>query len=515
MLLVSGTFECDTGNVSSPNEPAADPDVKPYRSRLTVRSGILLSVLGLSALALLVAGYTAAALQERQVDARIQADLNAAAEEFKVLAEVGIDPRTGDPFSSPEELVRTAMERVIPARNEGVLGIVGGEIAYTSRLADIALEDDPELVASLGPMVTGDVITGATLTTDITEYRLIAVPVRTTAEGTLAPEADDAVPAHDSVAALVLGYDRTAEQADFGQVFTTYAWVAASALGVVAIVGWLVAGRLLLPVRVLARTASRIGRDNPQERIPVAGTDDMAHMAQSVNHMLDRIEEALETQRQLVGDVRHELRTPLTIVRGHLELMDVDNPQESAEVRDLALDEIARMSRVVNDLTTLASIDIPDFVTKADVRIGPLTDDVLDKAVMLGTRTWVIDERAEVQAQADRERLTQAWLQLAANAVKFSSEGSEIGLGSRVDGDELRLWVRDEGVGIHEDEQAQIFDRFARAGDRNTEGSGLGLTIVRAIAEGHGGSVAVSSIEGEGSTFTISIPLQADQRNPA
>lgn len=499
--------------MSLPIDTPTDPVAEPHRSRLTVRSGILLSVLGLAALALLVAGYTAAALQERQVDARIQADLNAAAEEFKVLADVGIDPRTGDPFASPEELVRTAMERVIPARNEGVLGIVGGQIEYTSRLADIALQDDPELVAALGPLVTGNRIATATLNTDITEYRLIAVPVRTTVEGALAPEDDDAAPAHDSVAALVLGYDRTAEQADFSQVFVTYAWVAAAALGVVAIVGWLVAGRLLLPVRVLATTASQIGRDNPQERIPVSGTDDMAHMARSVNHMLDRIEDALESQRQLVGDVRHELRTPLTIVRGHLELMDVDNPEDSREVRDLALDEIARMSRVVNDLTTLATIDRPDFVMPSDVRIGPLTDDMLDKSVMLGDREWVVDERAEVDAHADRERLTQAWLQLAANAVKFSDDGSEIGLGSMVDGDQLRLWVRDQGVGIHEDEQAQIFDRFARVGDRSTEGSGLGLTIVRAIAQGHDGTVSVSSVEGEGSTFTISIPLHADSKD--
>lgn len=492
--------------MSSSHEMLITPQAQPHRSRLTVRSGILLSVLSLAALALLVAGYTAAALQERQVDARIQADLNAAAEEFRVLANVGINPRTSEPFASPEELVRTAMERVIPARNEGVLGVVDGQIEYTSRLADISLEDDPELVAALGPMVAASDITSTTLTTSITEYRLIAVPVRS-AQDTTESQTDDARVPSESGTALVLGYDRAAEQEDFGQVFVTYAWIAAAALGVVAVVGWLVAGRLLLPVRVLATTASTIGRDNPQERIPVSGTDDMAHMAESVNQMLDRIEHALESQRQLVGDVRHELQTPLTIVRGHLELMDVGDPQEAREVRDLALDEIARMSRVVDDLTILATSDRPDFVTQGEVRIGPLTDDVLDKSVMLGDRIWVVDERAEVDTWVDRERLTQAWLQLAANAVKFSAEGSEIGIGSAVDGDWVRLWVRDNGVGIHEAEQDAIFDRFTRVGDRSTEGSGLGLTIVRAIAHGHGGTVDVSSVEGEGSTFTISIPL--------
>src|SRR5690606_20413730 len=97
--------------------------------------------------------------------------------------------------------------------------------------------------------------------------------------------------------------------------------------------------------------------------------------------------------------------------------------------------------------------------------------------------------------------------------VRLSDAGCAIGLGSMVDGDQLRLWVRDQGVGIHEDEQAQIFDRFARVGDRSTEGSGLGLTIVRAIAQGHDGTVSVSSVEGEGSTFTISIPLHADSKD--
>ncbi|MDN4481619.1 sensor histidine kinase [Demequina muriae] len=491
------------------DDPPAAPARRRWRLRLphlTVRSAILLAVLGLTALALFTAGYTASALQDARVDARIDADLSASAEEFRVLATVGVDPRTGEPFASPEELVRTAMERVIPARNEGVLGIVGGEVAYTTRGADIALEDDPELVDKLGPLVIGDTATYTTITTDIARYRLAAVPVRTTADGALAEEPDDAVPAHDSVAALVLGYDVDAEHAAFNEVFVTYALVAASSLAVVTAVGWAIAGRLLAPVRVLASTATRIGRGDVSERIPVTGTDDMAQMTASVNEMLDRIEAAFDSQRQLVGDVRHELRTPLTIVRGHLELMDPDDPDDAREVRALALDEVDRMNRVVGDLTTLATIDRPDFVTLGEVGIGPLTDDILDKVVMLGDRDWSVEARGDATVRGDRERLTQAWLQLAANAVKFSPAGSAICLGSASTPEGAKLWVRDEGVGIAAEDQERIFERFVRAGDGSTDGSGLGLAIVKAIAEGHGGTVQCVSAPGEGSTFTIVLP---------
>ncbi|MFN3866648.1 MAG: ATP-binding protein [Demequina sp.] len=501
------------------SESAQDPPRKApvrhrwsaHRPHLTVRSAILLAVLGLTALALFTAGYTAAALQGARVDARIDADLSASAEEFRVLANVGVDPRTGEPFASPQELVRTAMERIIPARNEGVLGVVGGEVAYTSRGADVALEDDAELVEALGPLVIGDVPTYTTLTTAETTYRLAAVPVRTRTDGTLAGEPDDAVPAHDSVAALVLGYDLDAERADFNEVFVTYALVAASSLAVVTAVGWAIAGRLLAPVRVLATTATRIGRGDVSERIPVTGTDDMAQMTASVNDMLDRLEAAFESQRQLVGDVRHELRTPLTIVRGHLELMDPDDPDDTREVRALALDEVDRMNRVVSDLTTLATIDRPDFVTLGDVGVGALTDDILDKAVMLGGREWSVTSRSNARVLGDRERLTQAWLQLAANAVKFSAPGSEVQLGSSTAADAVRLWVRDQGAGIAPKDQDRIFERFVRVGADGTEGSGLGLAIVKAIAEAHGGSVECASALGEGSTFTIVLPPQPEE----
>jgi two-component system OmpR family sensor kinase len=494
-----------------------EPTQPPARRRWgppSVRVGILTAVIALTALALIISGSVAAQLQELRVETRVDDDLAASAEEFRVLATVGVDPATGEAFASPADLVRTAMERIIPARNEGVLGIVGGEIEYTSRGADLALEDDPQLVNSLGPLVTGDEASFTTVTTDQTTYRVAAVPVRTASDGSLAEGPDDAAPSFDSVAALVLAYDLEAEQAAFAEVFVIYAAVAAAALLVVGAVGWAVSGRLLNPVRVLARTAKRIGRDDLSERIPVTGGDDMAQMTIAVNAMLDRIETAFDSQSTLVGDVSHELRTPLTIIRGHLELMDSSDAADALEVRALVLDEVARMNRVVADLSTLAAVERPDFVSTQALDVGVLTDEVYDKAVALGDRDWTVVARADGAIDGDRERLTQAWLQLLANAVKFSDHGSRIEIGSSLEYGSAHLWVRDSGAGIAQEDHERIFERFERAGERAPGGSGLGLTIVRAIAHAHGGTVTCASAPGEGATFTMTVPAHHTELTP-
>ena len=131
------------------------------------------------------------------------------------------------------------------------------------------------------------------------------------------------------------------------------------------------------------------------------------------------------------------------------------------------------------------------------------------KAVALSAEThWVITESAEVIAIVDAERLTQAILQLCANAMTHGGGGDVIEIGSAVRGSRLVLWVRDHGEGIAPELQGAIFERFRRgASGRGTSGSGLGLAIVAAIAQSHGGSVGVESTPGSGARFTIDLPL--------
>jgi two-component system, OmpR family, sensor kinase len=306
-------------------------------------------------------------------------------------------------------------------------------------------------------------------------------------------------------AVLVFVQDRSAEHAELTATYRTYGLVALASLILIGAVGWLVAGRLLSPLRLLGSTARRITDSDLSGRIPVTGHDDVSELTRTVNAMLDRLETAFDSQRELLDDAGHELRTPLTILRGHLELLDPTDAAEVAATRALALDEVDRMHRLVDDLVTLAKAERPDFARPAPVDVGRLIDDVLDKA--LGTRRWVIDERTEATARLDSQRITQGLLQLAANAVKFSAPDSTIALGSRVADGRVRLWVRDDGQGVSPEDAERIFERFARGhAGRGVEGSGLGLPIVVAIAEAHGGRILLDSRPGQGSTFTLDLP---------
>ncbi|HEY1119676.1 MAG TPA: HAMP domain-containing sensor histidine kinase, partial [Acidimicrobiales bacterium] len=197
---------------------------------------------------------------------------------------------------------------------------------------------------------------------------------------------------------------------------------------------------------------------------------------------------------------------------------------EIAETKELLLDEVDRMARLVGDLILLAKSDRPDFLRLESVDAGALTADVLAKARGLGDRAWTLDESADAVITADEQRLTQALLQLADNAVKHTSPGDTVALGSSYDGHRVRLWVRDTGPGVPPDQRDVIFERFGRAAvPPGDEGFGLGLSIVSAIARAHGGTVAledpvedpVESAAPRGARFVITLPTPKEAPWPA
>jgi signal transduction histidine kinase len=191
-----------------------------------------------------------------------------------------------------------------------------------------------------------------------------------------------------------------------------------------------------------------------------------------------------------------------------LELMD-DDPEERAQTLLLVEDELDRMQRIVNDLLTLAKARRPDFLTLEPVDLAVWIDEVSRKAEALAPRAWRTGSAPRGVIIADRQRLTQAMVQLAQNAVQHTDDGDRIELGATLAGPEALLTVHDEGEGIAPEDLAKIFDRFARVGQRRTsDGAGLGLAIVKAIAEAHEGRVEVASQPGQGTTFTMSVPVE-------
>ncbi|AEE45117.1 sensor histidine kinase [Cellulomonas fimi] len=485
-----------------PDEPRTAAGSAPVRARgrrrLTVRVRILASVIVLAALTVLIAGATAFWLQSRETDARIDNSLTRAVAALRKV-ESEPDPRTEQQFTDVDGLLNAAVRNRVPGKNEGVITLQGDRLSWTAAKETHALrlDADEELVAHLARLSLTTTTTHVeTFRTDVTEYRLMAAPVGIQHDPTLG--------------LFVVAFDRSAEMRALQTTFWTYSAVGILALGAISIAAWFVVGRMLHPVRLLRDTARRVTESDLSERITVSSNDDLGDLAHTVNAMLDRLERAFGSQRELLDDVGHELRTPLTIVRGHLELLDPDDPDDVRATQALALDELDRMHRLVDDLMILATAERPDFVRLAPTDVGRLTDDVHDKARGLGERRLLVSSRADVTVRLDAQRITQAWLQLLANAYRFSPPSSTVWLGSEVVGDRLLLWVRDEGPGVPPEEEKRIFERFHRGrADRSSHGAGLGLPIVAAIAQAHHGQARVERPPGGqrcGVVFVLDLP---------
>lgn len=482
---------------------------------VSVRTRILTTVVMLSALGLLVAGASAFLLQTRAIDDRIDTSLTNELTEFTTLSSTGIDPETGEPFNSARDLIYATMRLSMPNHNEGMVGILGNEITLTAAPGvPIRIESDPELVAALDGVSTDSDAQLRTVHTAETTYRVLTIPVQIST-----PAGPFVSGTHGAV---VRAIDMKAEHAEFRHVFTTFAVVGVLALALVSLIGWFLAGRLLRPVRILDETTRNISETDLSMRIPVTSTDDLGRLTRTVNDMIERLEQAFVSQRNLLDDVGHELRTPITIVRGHLELMDAADADDVENTREIALSELARMSRLVADLMVLADSDRPGFVQTTPTAIGPFLDGLLETLKGLADRTWIIENQLDsaTEAEFDAQRITQAMVQLAANAVRFSEPGSSIILTAANERSGrhtsqqgrtkrfLELSIRDEGAGISSSDQTKIFHRFARGpeGKQRHDGAGLGLSIVTAIVRAHGGNIQVASTPGAGATFTITLP---------
>ncbi len=307
------------------------------------------------------------------------------------------------------------------------------------------------------------------------------------------------------------------EHSELASTLRTYAVVAVLSLGLITMLAALQSGRLLAPLRSVREIASDITTTDLSQRIPESGNDDITALTRTFNEMLERLEDGVESQRRFLDDAGHELRTPLTVLRGHLELLDPADDEEVERTRAVLLDEVDRMSRLVGDLILLAKTRRPDFVSARPTDVAELTMALLAKARALGDRDWVLVDEATGVVRLDEQRITQAVLQLADNAVKHTRPGDRIALGSAREGDGLLLWVEDSGRGVDEVDRERIFERFGRAevlpGD---EGFGLGLSIVRAIAEAHGGTVDVRTGVTGGARFELRLPTErGEDRWPA
>ena len=276
--------------------------------------------------------------------------------------------------------------------------------------------------------------------------------------------------------------------------------------------GYLLAGVSLRQVESMRRRASAISADTPGERLPVPPTgDELERLGRTLNEMLDRLESALERERDFVADAGHELRTPLALLRTELEvaLRQADSVDELREAVRRSSQDVDRLSQLAEDLLLIARSDrgrLQLQVESIDVRelFASVLSRVEWRAEAEG-KTVQVETAEGPPARGDRLRLEQALGNLVDNALRYG--GDEITLdASRRDG-ETRLHVRDNGAGFPADFLEHAFERFTRADAAHGRGgAGLGLAIVRAIAEAHGGRAAALNTEPVGADVWLSVP---------
>jgi two-component system, OmpR family, sensor kinase len=462
----------------------------------SARTRILIAYVVLLAIALVVAmlGFRQFLLvrMEEEVDNHLRQEVL----ELGQLLTNGRDPFTGQPFASLEALFDVYFARNVPSREEAFLGFVDDELHRVSSLARFPIDQLPaEALSDWERLASGSPGEEQAATGRID-----------TALGVAYFRAERIV-FGENVGSFVVTILPVEEREAIGN-FLTYG--GAAALGVLlfaSVCAWLIAGRVLEPVRMLTDTARSISQSDLTGRIEVHGTGEAADMAWSFNAMLDRLEAVFQSQREFVQDANHALRDPLTIIRGYIQLMEVD-PEERQRAAKLVLDELDRVSEIVDDLKLLAEAEQPGFLRLEWSDLEAFTYELVSKGKAFASRRWVVDHVGEGKFFSDRHRLTEAVMNLAHNAVQHTAEADEIAIGTSSNDGYVRISVRDTGAGISMSDQANIFERFARGADAHLRysGSGLGLAIVKAVAEAHGGSVDLKSRLGQGSTFTIVLP---------
>ncbi|MGH3932842.1 MAG: HAMP domain-containing protein, partial [Pseudonocardiaceae bacterium] len=412
----------------------------------------------------------------RQAETAATTALEQEALEFTGVAAVGVDRATGQPFRNIRELLHNHLHRQHPDHEEVLVAAVrdGAEPSVLSQKRDapLQLHERPDIL----DLILASPASSGAMATDAGEMRWVKVAVSSPTE-----------PGGQGV--FVVGYFLAGDRAEVGRTMRTLVLVSLLGLLLTAGASWLVAGRILAPVRLVHTAAAQITEQDLTRRIPVEGNDEFATLAEQFNAMLDRLEQAFATQREFLDDASHELRTPITIIRGHLELLDsiTSEPTERIAVVRLCTDELDRMSRMVEDLLLLAKAERPDFLRPERVEVAELTSDVDAKVRTLGDRRWRLEAIGEGTVTVDPQRVTQAMVQLAHNAVQHTEEGQEILLGSALHGGRVLFWITDHGPGVAPADAQVIFERFSRGstGGRrgHRSGAGLGLAIVRTIAE--------------------------------
>ncbi|MDM0470253.1 HAMP domain-containing sensor histidine kinase [Clostridium perfringens] len=281
------------------------------------------------------------------------------------------------------------------------------------------------------------------------------------------------------------------------------------------IMGFIISRSITRPINKLMTKAKYISKGEYDKKIEI-NTDilEINDLINSINNLSQSIKEQENIRKRLTGDISHELKTPLTNIQSHLEAM-IDGIWEPTEERLLSVKEEAeRLSSLVSDMQKLNKYDESSIKLKKDnVNISDIICFVIFQFSNLAkSKNIKIEyEKKNINLYCDKDKITQALVNILSNAIRYSNEGSTIFIEEKLKDNKVIISIEDQGIGISEEDLKYVFERFYRADKsrtRATGGTGIGLTIVKSIVSSHGGEVKLESKLGEGSKFTIILPKE-------
>lgn len=317
-------------------------------------------------------------------------------------------------------------------------------------------------------------------------------------------------------------------RATLGEVFRLFGdtfFAPLAQAGLVALViavglSLLIAGSVARPLQRMSLAARRIASGDYRQRVEVAGPPEVRALAHSFNDMAEQVAAAQQAQRDFLANVSHDLRTPLTSIQGFSQAITegvTSDPAAAQRAAQIIYDETARLHRMVESLLDLARLD----ADQVNMRRSPIAPGDLLHAIGAGFSGRVRERQVDLRLiippdlpplSGDGDRLAQVFTNLLDNALKHTPPGGTVTLSAALSDGGLAVTVRDTGEGIPPDELSRIFERFyqvdkSRQRDCLSDGLGLGLAIARQIVEAHGGTIRADSAAGQGTTFTVWLPL--------
>jgi heavy metal sensor kinase len=287
--------------------------------------------------------------------------------------------------------------------------------------------------------------------------------------------------------------------------------------------GLFLANRALAPVATITRTARQMSAEDLSRRLALQlPNDEIGELAHTFDAMLERLETAFQRERQLTADVSHELRTPLGVLKTQLSLAR-SRPRDADTLLRMMTDmegDVDRMTRLTEQMLILTRVEQGGLVDLQPLDLGELLESVVEswepKAQDCNVQiAFKKDGQLALPMKGDADRLYQVFSNLIDNAIKYTSPKSIVRITTNRNETEIKVLITDSGVGIAPEHLPHVFERFYRAdSSRIIGGFGLGLAISHAIVQAHGGKLEVESKVGQGTTFTVLLPIVASQQNP-